>query len=135
VSGAAVEARWVGGLRFEAVGRGEGKVLVDGDSGAGTSPMETLLVSLAACMGSDVVDILNKGRVAFDGLVVRVEGDRRPVAPRRYTAIRLTCAVEGLADGAEEKLRRAVDLSREKYCSVLHSLRRDLEVTIRTEIG
>lgn len=135
MSDAAVVAEWKGGLRFEAVGRAGVPVVVDGDTAAGPSPMESLLISLATCMGADVVDILNRMRVAFDGLAVRVEGDRRPDPPRRYTAIRLTYDVEGVADGAGDKLQRAVDLSREKYCSVIHSLQPDLEISIRIEAG
>lgn len=135
MSDAAVESRWVGGLRFEAAGQADERVVVDGDSEAGPSPMESLLISLASCMGSDVVDILTKGRVAFEGLVVRVEGDRRPDPPRRYTRIRLAYQVEGLAEGAEDKLDRAVALSRDKYCSVLHSLRPEIEVSIRIGSG
>lgn len=128
-----VEARWDGDQRFEAAGEGGVPVTVDGSKALGPSPMESLLMGLAACMGVDVVEILNKMRVAFSDLAVRVEGDRRPAPPRRYTAIRLTYEVSGVAEGAREKLQRAVDLSREKYCSVLHSLRPDIEVSIRIE--
>lgn len=128
-----VEARWDGEQRFEAVGQGGVPVTVDGSKAVGPSPMESLLIGLATCMGVDVVEVLNKMRVPFSDLAVRVEGDRRPVPPRRYTAIRLTYEVSGVAEGAQEKLRRAVDLSREKYCSVLHSLRSDIEVSIGIE--
>lgn len=128
-----VEARWDGDQRFEASGEGGVPVTVDGSKALGPSPMESLLMGLATCMGVDVVEILNKMRVAFSDLAVRVEGDRRPAPPRRYTAIRLTYEVSGVAEGAREKLQRAVDLSREKYCSVLHSLRPDIEVSIRIE--
>lgn len=133
MSDVVVESRWKGGMRFEAVGRAGVTVVVDGDGAGGPTPMESLLISLASCMGSDVVDILSRMRVSFDGLMVRVEGDRRPEPPRRYTAIRLTYAVDGVADGNGDKLERAVDLSRDKYCSVIHSLRPDLEVSILIE--
>jgi putative redox protein len=133
VSDTEVDSRWLGGLRFEATGRAEVPVVVDGDGKEGPTPMETLLVSLVACMGSDVVDILTKMRVPFDALAVRVEGDRRPEPPRRYTALRLMYRVEGVPDGDAEKLQRAVTLSRETYCSALHSLRPDIEVSIHIE--
>ncbi len=128
-----VEARWDGGHRFEVAGSSSVPVTVDGNKGAGPSPMESLLISLATCMGADVVEILDKSRVAFEGLAVRVEADRRPDPPRRYTAIRLTYEVSGLDAGAEEKLQRAVDLSRDTYCSVLHTLRPEVEVSIEVE--
>lgn len=130
-----VVSRWRGGLRFETTGRAGVPVVVDGGGREGPTPMESLLISLATCMGSDVVDILTKMRVPFEGLGVRVEGDRWPEPPRRYTAIRLTYEVEGVAPEDEAKLERAVDLSRDKYCSVIHTLRPDLEVAIRIEAG
>jgi putative redox protein len=97
--------------------------------------MEGLLIALASCMGIDVVDMLNKMRVPFEGLVVRAEGDRRPEPPRRYTAIRLVYEARGVAEDAEPKLQRAVDLSRDRYCSVLHTLHPDLDLSIEIESG
>ncbi|MFW5946968.1 MAG: OsmC family protein [Gemmatimonadota bacterium] len=135
MSDAVVEARWTDGHRFEAVGRGGVPVIVDGGAEAGPTPMETVLVGLATCMGSDVVDILRKMRVPFEGLAVRVEGNRRPEPPRRYTGIRLTYRVAGVADGDRAKLQRAVELSRDKYCSVIHTLRPDVDVAIAIEAG
>ena len=130
-----VAARWVGEQRFETRGAADAPMTVDGGKEAGPSPMESLLIGLATCMGADVVEILGKMRVAFDALEVRVEGDRRPAPPRRYTAIRLTYEVTGLGPEADGKLQRAVDLSRDKYCSVLHTLRPDVEVSIAIETG
>ena len=133
MSDVAVEVRWKGELRFEAVGREEVPVTVDGAGAAGPSPTEALLIGVAACMAIDVVDILKKMRVPLEDLSVRAEGDRRSEPPRRYTAIRLTYTTRGVPAGAEEKLQRAVDLSRDKYCSVLHSLRPDVDLSIRIE--
>lgn len=128
-----VRARWQRGLRFEAVGKAGVPVLIDGDGQAGITPVETLAVSLAGCMGSDVVDILGKMRVDLEALTVRVEGDRRPEPPRRYTAMRLVFGVTGVPESDADKLQRAVDLSRDRYCSVLHTLSPDLDVVIRIE--
>lgn len=134
MSDSLVEARWrSGSLRFEAEGRSGISVVLDGDSGEGPSPPETLLISLAACMGVDVVEILNKMRVPLDALVVRVEADRRPEPPRRFTAIRMLYRVEGVPAADHPKLERAVTMSRETYCSVLHTLRPDLDLAIRIE--
>lgn len=106
---------------------------MDGEGVAGATPMETLLIALASCMGADVVDILTKMRVPFDGISVRVEGDRRAEPPRRYTAIRLTYEASGVPDDAQAKLQRAIDLSRDTYCSVLHTLQPDVDLLIRIE--
>lgn len=135
MSDVAVELQWDRALRFEATGASGVPTVVDGESAAGASPVESLLIALAACMGSDVVDLLNKMRVPFDGLAVHAEGDRRPEPPRWYTAIRLIYEVNGIPPDAQAKLERAVDLSREKYCSVLHTLRPDLDLSIRIDAG
>jgi len=89
---------------------------------------ESLLLALAGCTGADVVDMLDKMRVHLEGLDVHVEGERAPEAPRRYTAVRLHFVARGLSPESEPGLRRAVELSREKYCSVLHTLRTDVVV-------
>jgi putative redox protein len=90
-----------------------------------------LLLSLAGCMGVDVVDILNKSRVPLEALRVEVEGDRAPEPPRRFEAIRLTYHVRGPSDADQGKLERAVQLSKDKYCSVLHTLRPDVDLDVR----
>lgn len=129
----AVEVRWDHGLQFEATGRSGVSSVIDGDGEAGASPVESLLIALASCMGADVVELLNKMRVPFGGLSVKAEGDRRPDPPRRYTAIRLVYRAEGVAEDAHAKLHRAVDLSRATYCSVLHTLQPDLDLSIRID--
>lgn len=94
--------------------------------------MELLLLSLAGCMGIDIVDIAKKMRVSIEGLDLRLEGDRAVEPPRRYTRIRILCDARGVSEEDRPKLQRAVDLSSEKYCSVLHSLRPD--IPIETEL-
>jgi putative redox protein len=135
VSDITVEARWQDGLRFESAGRGGAAVVLDGDAEAGPSPMEALLMALVGCMGVDVVDILRKMRVPLAGLVVRADGDRRAEPPRRFTAIRLSYRADGVPAADREKLQRAVDLSRDTYCSVLHTLQPDLDITVLIEDG
>lgn len=130
----AVQLRWEGqGLRFRGGRAGGPEVTVDGDGQAGPSPMQQLLVAVAACMGSDIVDIMAKSRAPISGLEVLVEGWRAPQPPRRYTAIHVTFGASGVADQDVARLERAVDLSRQTYCSVLHSLRPDVELAFRLE--
>lgn len=133
MSDVAVEVRWDHDLRFETVGRSGVTAIVDGAGEVGSSPVESLLIALASCMAADVVELLNKMRVPFGGLSVTAEGDRRADPPRRYTAVRLLYRAEGVPADAHPKLQRAVDLSRETYCSVLHTLQPDLDLTIRIE--
>jgi len=121
--------RWRGtGLMFEGGPAGRPAVVVDGDGDTATSPVEMLLVAAATCTASDVVLILKKQRVALRTLDVTLRGTRRAEQPRRYVALHFVFTVAG--DGADEaKARRAVELSLEKYCSVVASLAPDIPVT------
>lgn len=116
------------GLVFEAAAPGRPPVLVDGNTKVATSPVEMLLVAAATCSASDVVLILQKQRVALRGLEVALSGTRRAEKPRRYTALHFVFTVTG--EGADEaKARRAIDLSLEKYCSVVASLAPDIRIS------
>lgn len=131
-----VSLRWSGeGTRFEGGPDGALPAVIDGDSRAGPSPMDALLLGLAGCMAADVVLILEKSRVPLESLVIDVEGDRAENPPRRYERIRLTYRVTGPSEEDAPKLQRAVDLSRETYCSVLHTLRPDLDLDVTIERG
>lgn len=134
---AEVSVQWQGGLRFQA-GAGGGAarppVLVDGDGQAATSPVEMLLVAAASCTAADVVIILQKQRVKLATLDVAVRGTRRETEPRRFTAIAFTFTVRG-ENADDVKVRRAIDLSIEKYCSVLASLAPDIRITYDVAIG
>ena len=125
---AEISMRWVRDLQFEGSGSGRPDILVDGDGKAATSPVELLLLSAATCTASDIVIILQKQRIALEMLDIAVRGTRREEQPRRYTAIAFHVTVHG--EGADEvKVRRAVDLSLEKYCSVVASLAPDIAIS------
>jgi len=106
---------------------------MDSDGEIGPSPMQFLLLALAGCMAIDVRLILEKSRVPLDGLEVRIDGDRAETQPRRFEAIRLTYLVSGPGPEHASRLDRAIRLSREKYCSVLHSLDPGIDIDIRVE--
>jgi len=113
-----------GGLLFEAGAPGRPSVLVDGDGRLA----QMLLVAAATCSASDVVLILQKQRVGLEALEVALRGTRREEQPRRYTALHFVFTISGV--GVDEtKARRAIDLSLEKYCSVVASLASDIHVT------
>jgi putative redox protein len=119
---------WEEGLRFHGGESAGPSISIDGDNAAGTGPMLTLLVAAAACSGSDVVIILEKMRVQLREFRIEAAGVRREEDPRRYVAIHLTYRISG--SGLDEaKARRAIDLSLEKYCSVIHSLAADIAIT------
>lgn len=79
-------------------------------------PMEALLGTMASCAGIDVVKILTQQKEPFTGLTIAVEGKRADAVPAVFTDIHLRYEIRGPV--AENKGRRAVALSQEKYCSV-----------------
>ena len=118
---------WRHDLVFEGGVAGKPSVVLDGAAAEGPSPMEALLLALAGCSGADVVSILKKKRADLRAFRVEVVGERRDEHPKRYTAITLRYHVSAPGLG-EEHARRAIDLSLEKYCSVTHSLAKDIAV-------
>jgi putative redox protein len=130
--GEVVELTWQGGLRFEARVGGQ-TLVVDSQRQAGPSPTQTLAVSLAGCMAIDVVDILQKGRFELAGIEARLESERRPEPPRYVTRVALHFVVRG--DVPPDRVERALGLSRERYCSVWHSLRPDIDFRTTFEIA
>jgi len=129
------QVQWAGrDLVFEARTGDAPSFFFDTQSKEGPSPMETVLLALSACMAIDVKAILDKGRVPVEELTVEVEGDRAPEPPRRYLAMRLRFRVKGPAPEDLPKVERAIQLSRDKYCSVTHTLRPDLDLTVDVEL-
>jgi putative redox protein len=127
-----VEMEWEGDMRFR--GRaGEREMSLDGDSRSAVSPVEALALALAGCMSSDVVHILVKGRTTPRALTARLVAERAPEEPRRLVNVDLRLSVRGGVPA--EKVERAIALSREKYCSVWHSMRPDIAFTTSFEVS
>jgi putative redox protein len=106
------------GLRFEATsGSGHTIVLDDSDRDGGMRPAELLGVALASCTGMDVISILRKKRQAVTGYEIRVEGHQMPARPHAFVRFDVLHVVEGSGIDAEA-VRRSVELSATKYCSV-----------------
>jgi putative redox protein len=129
-----VTVAWEGALKFRGGEPGRPPILIDADNLESPGPMATLLVAVAACSGADVVGILEKMRVGLRELRVEMQGTRREDDPKRYTAIHLLWDLRG--DNLDEpKARRAIDLSIEKYCSVIHSLRPDIAISYEVRLA
>jgi len=103
---------------------GDAKMTLDSASVEGPSPVQALGFALAGCMAMDVVHILKKGRHDLKGLKVELVAQRAEADPRRVTAVEMKYTVTGDVPG--EQVQRAIDLSRDKYCSVWHSMREDI---------
>lgn len=113
--------KWVDGRMF--IGEsGSGHTTVmdgapeNGGRNLGIRPMEMLLIGLGGCTAFDVVHILEKGREPVTGCVVDVEAERAEKDPKVFTHIDLHFKVSGRGL-SEQKVVRAIELSREKYCS------------------
>lgn len=119
---------WTHDLVFEGGLPGGPTLTLDGDGVAAPSPVVGLLLAAAACSGADVVLILGKMRVGLERLRIEVVGTRREEEPRRLTALHLIYRLRGTALD-EAKARRAIELSIQKYCSVMHSLAPDIAIT------
>lgn len=99
----------------------------------GCMPTESLLLSLAGCMGIDCVSFLQKMKCEISSFKIEISGDRNPTPPQYYTAIEMIIHVAG-REITEKKMQRAISLSQEKYCSVYNSLRDDMKVTVTYNI-
>jgi putative redox protein len=95
----------------------------------GCSPTETLLLSVAGCMGIDMVSFLKKMKCEIRSYKMDIMGERNPTPPQYYTAIDMVITVAG-SGLTTKKIERAISLSQEKYCSVYHSLRKDMKVKV-----
>ncbi len=100
----------------------------------GCMPTESLLLSLAGCMGIDMVSFLQKMKCRIESFKIDVTGERNPTPPQYFKAISMTVHIsgEGLTD---KKVQRSISLSHEKYCSVYHTLRKDLKVSVDYRIN
>ena len=125
---------WEGGIRFRGGSPAGPTALIDADGREAPGPMVTLLLAAAACSGADIVGILQKMQVTLRELSAQVSGRRAPDHPKRYLTLHFAYRIRG--EGLDEaKARRAVDLSHQKYCSVLHSLNADIAITYELDLG
>jgi len=98
----------------------------------GPSPMELLLHGAAGCTGIDILLILKKMKVEVEEFKVNVEGERAEDHPRRFEKIKMEYIIKG--NGLTDKnVKRAVELSQEKYCSATNSLNADIIYTYQYE--
>jgi putative redox protein len=99
----------------------------------GCKPMDSLLLSLAGCMGIDTVMFLQKMKVELSDFSMDIMADRNPDPPQYFKAVEIVLHIAG-ENLNPKKVDRAVSLSHEKYCSVYNSLRDDMDVKVRYEL-
>jgi len=123
---------WTQQNQFEGTGNSGLKLVVDGDSKAGNSPMELVLIALCGCTASDVLNILQKKREPFTAIEVSAQGEKSPEPPRVYTEIKLLYRVSGKV--SRKAVEDAVRLSEEKYCSVAAMLNKTATITYEIQL-
>ena len=124
--------KWLDGVAFVGETGSGHAIVLDGAPAAGgrnigSRPMETILVGLGACSAFDVVTILRKSRQSVTDCRVELEAERADAVPAVFTRIRMVFVVSG-KELRESAVRRAVDLSAEKYCSATAMLRSSVEI-------
>ncbi len=127
-----VVMEWDGGLAFRARVPDGHEIVLDAEE-TGPSPIEALLASIGGCLAIDVVMILEKMRIPPNRFSLELTAESMPEPPRYFRKVGMTLVLAGEGLDAA-KVERAVSLSREKYCSVMLTLRPDLEVEIDCRI-
>jgi putative redox protein len=121
------------GLRFSARVEKVQFFLDSGREAKDPSPIQALLASVGACTGMDVISILKKKRQQVTSYTMELEGDRREEHPRSFTRIRMVHRFRG-QNLSLPAIAEAIQLSEDKYCSVIASIRPAVEVSSRFEV-
>jgi len=125
-----VDLVWIDELKFSTVSRPD--LIIDSTGTAGPSPVDSLGMALAGCMSADVAHMLARGRRSPRGMRSRLVGDRAQEDPHRFVRVTLHFTIEG--DVPADVVERAIRLSREKYCSVWHSMRQDIDFRVTFDL-
>lgn len=120
------KVKWVEGLQFVGESATGHTIVMDGDmdtggKNTGMRPTELLLISLGGCSGMDVISLLKKKKQEITGIEINIKGLKADSYPKKFTEIEIEYVVSG-KDVSEEAVKRSVELSMEKYCSVKATL-------------
>ena len=134
----ATRVTWKGGMAFEGETETEHKILMDladgsGGKNQGPRPVELTLVGLGGCAGTDVVGILKKMRENLESREIVIQSERVDAHPRVYKKINIEFHLTG-RNLKEENVKRAIELSLDKYCSVKAMLEKTAEISYRHNI-
>ncbi len=132
------ELSWCGGMKFEAQTETGHKILMDslpkyGGENAGPCPMELVLVAEAGCTAMDVIAILKKMKQNVKDFKIKIEAERKIEHPRVFTDIKLIYILKG-ENLDPQKVKKAVELSQEKYCSVGAMLKKTAKIDYEIKI-
>jgi putative redox protein len=133
-----VVVKYSGGLQFVGESATGHAIVMDGDPDVGGNdtaprPMELLLLGLGGCTGMDTISILKKKKQPVEGLEIVLRGEKADNHPKRYTKIQMEYVVKG--KGIDETaVKRAIQLSTEKYCSVKATLEEKTDISFSYRI-
>jgi len=113
---------------------GHNEIDLDGNKEKGFGPKATLLSALAACSGIDIVEILEKMRVKFSDFEIETEADQTEEHPRVFKDIHITYKIK-TAKSNEEKVRKAIHLSLDKYCGVSAMLKKNSPIHYKLKLS
>jgi putative redox protein len=126
--------KWIGEEKFVATSPSGHGITIDSDraSNKAAGPMELVLMALGACTATDVVRILKKKRQKLESLEVICSGERASEPPTVWIKLEILYRLRGTLD--EAAVKRAIELSEQKYCSVSAMLQKTAKLTWRHEI-
>ena len=126
--------KWLGDQKFAATSPSGHAVAFDSDreSNKAPGPMEMVLMALGACTATDVVIILEKKRQKLESLEIICSGERAAEPPTVWVKLDVLFRIRGSVD--EGAVQRAIELTKEKYCSVAAMLKKTAKITWRHEI-
>jgi len=130
--------KWVEDLMFLGESSSGHTIVMDGPEelgghGTGMRPMELLLLGMGGCTSFDMIQMLKKGRQDIRDCVVEIDSERSDEIPKVFTKIKVHYKVTG-KDLKEAQVKRAVELSTQKYCSASIMLGATAEITHDYEI-
>ncbi|MGM5469078.1 OsmC family protein [Flavobacteriaceae bacterium LMO-SS05] len=123
-----ITTHWKGNMVFESDNPRWPSIMMDaskdfGGTNSGMAPKAMMLSSLAGCSGLDVVSVLNKMKVKIDDFKMEIVGELTDEHPKYYHSVLVDYHFYG-TDLKKDKIKKAVDLSVEKYCGVMEMFRR-----------
>jgi putative redox protein len=126
--------KWICAQEFVATSPSGHALTIDSDrqSNKAPGPMELLLMALGACTATDIVIILEKKRQKLESLEVVCSGERAAEPPSVWIKLEVFYRLRGRLD--EAAVKRAIELSEEKYCSVSATLKKSATLSWRYEI-
>jgi putative redox protein len=132
-----VTAKWLDKMAFEAETNGH-KIILDAESevggeNKGPQPKPFMLAALGGCTAMDVISILKKMRVEVVKFNVYVEGDLTEEHPKQYYKIHVVYEFTG-KNLPPDKIKKAVDLSENRYCGVSAVYKKVMELTSEIKI-